>query len=332
MVASFDTRAITARRLQGAERFDEFSERIRKFLVVAKYKRFTIGWFYQQIASAMCDLEAKELQHDKTLFVGDSARQVVWPSAPGHLFRITDLRSALGSILEIITKVRGHRASRSPEPARARNSLTTIDSRRSSRAASSSKNGKWVFEGPAISFDPDGVYPMIDDPDTSALPSQSRVREASLLCDRVYCDLLTALDWVFDGHPETLDSLVSLMFSLRVQAKKLLTMPTSPGAGTVVGPSFQVLSECRHQASDEPVRSRLGSPSGVAGPGFSGIGLIWPSLRRGPTVTIDKPPPTAEKSPRVTVSDAEGKEPSRLARKSRLMRRAMDSEHPVVMK
>jgi hypothetical protein len=66
------------------------------------------------------------------------------------------------------------------------------------------------------------------------------VREASLLCDRVYGDLLTALDRVFDGHPEMLSSAVSLMFSLQVQAKRLLRMPTAPGATAVAGPSFQV--------------------------------------------------------------------------------------------
>jgi rubrerythrin len=225
----------------GAERFDEFSERIRKFFVAAEYEKFTIGWFYQQIASAMCDLEAKEQQHGKTLFVGDSARQVAWPSAPGHLFRVTDLRSALWSILEIIYQGEGTPGEPTTgtgtrqELAHYYRFQEIVKGRQLIK-----KDGKWVFEGPSIPFDPDGVYPMIDDPDTSALPPQSRVREASLLCDRVYSDLLTALDRVFDGHPETLDSSVSLMFSLQVQAKNLLTMPTSPGADTVAGPSFQV--------------------------------------------------------------------------------------------
>lgn len=191
----------------------------------------------------MCELEAKEQQGGKTLFVGDSSRQVAWSSAPGRLFKVTDLRSALWSILEIIYQGEGTPG----EPTtgtRARQELAHyyrfLEIVRGRQLIN--RDGKWVFEGPAIPFDPEGVYPMIDDPDTSALPPQSSVHEASLLCDRVYGDLLTALDRVFDGYPETLDSAVSLMFSLQVQAKRLLNLPTSPGADTVAGPSFQVPS------------------------------------------------------------------------------------------
>lgn len=225
----------------GSDRFDEYSERVRRFFDTAEYENFTIGWFYQRIASALCDLETKERQDGKTLFTGDPSRQVAWPSAPGHLFRVTDLRTALWSILEIIRQGEGAPgepttgAGKRQELAHYYRFQEIVEGRQLIE-----RNGKWVFEGPVVPFDPDGVYPMIDDPDTSALPPNSRVREASLVCDRVYGDLLTALDRVFDGHPETLNSAVSLMFSLQVEAKRLLTIPTSPGAGTVAGPSFQV--------------------------------------------------------------------------------------------
>lgn len=221
--------------------YNELSEKVQQFFTLAEYEKFTIGWLYQQIALAMCALEAREQQAGTTLFTGDSARQVAWPSAPGRLFRVTDLRSALWSVLEIIYQGEGTPgepttgAGEHEELAHYYRFQEIVKGRRLIK-----KDGRWVFEGPVVPFDPDGVYPMIDDPDTYALPPQSRVQEASLLCDRVYGDMLTALDRVFDGHPETLGSAVSVMFSLLVQARKLFNLPTSPGAGTVAGPSFQV--------------------------------------------------------------------------------------------
>jgi hypothetical protein len=238
-----DGRVARYESVQGEEgkSYNESSERIQQFFAVAEYERFTIGWLYQQITSAMCNLEAAAQQSGRTLFVGDSSRQVAWPSAPGRLYKVTDLRSALWSILEIIWQ--GEGAPGEPTTgAGTRQDLAhyyrfqeIVQGRQLIY-----RDDKWVFEGPAVPLDPKGVYPMIDDPDTYAFPPGSRVREASLLCDRVYGDLLTALDRVFDGHPEMLSSAVSLMFSLQVQAKRLLRMPTAPGATAVAGPSFQV--------------------------------------------------------------------------------------------
>jgi hypothetical protein len=225
----------------GLRGYDESAHQIRTYFAVAEYRKFTIGWFYQKIARALSDLEAKAHAAGKTLFTGDRARQVAWPTAPGRLFRVTDLTTALWSIYEII-----HQGEGSPddptEGPQERDDLAhfyrfqqIVKGRQLIRV-----DGRWVFEGDPVPFDPDGVYPMVDDPDTYALPPQSPVREASLLCDELYGDLLTALGEVFDGHPEDFDAAVHLMFSLQVQAKKLLGMPIAPGAGTVAGPSFQV--------------------------------------------------------------------------------------------
>jgi rubrerythrin len=68
----------------------------------ATYEDFTIGWFYQKIATAIIDLDKQ-----KDLFIGDPARQVVWPGAPGRLYRVTDARTALWAIFEIIRQGEG---------------------------------------------------------------------------------------------------------------------------------------------------------------------------------------------------------------------------------
>ena len=49
----------------------------------AEYTPQTIGWFYNQIARAIC-----ELDDGGSLFTGDPARQVSWPDAPGTLYKV----------------------------------------------------------------------------------------------------------------------------------------------------------------------------------------------------------------------------------------------------
>jgi hypothetical protein len=103
--------------------------------------------------------------------------------------------------------------------------------------------GVWNFTGPAIPFDPDGVHPVIDDPDTSALPEGSPQRQASEECDRAYTKMLHALNRVFDGHPDELGHVSRLMFALEEHARHLMSFPSAPGAETVLGPAFRLLDE-----------------------------------------------------------------------------------------
>jgi hypothetical protein len=74
----------------------------REFFQQALYDDGTLGWFYQQIASAIIDLDSRE-----DLFTGDPARQVTWPKAPGRLYRVTDAHTALWAVLEIIRQGEG---------------------------------------------------------------------------------------------------------------------------------------------------------------------------------------------------------------------------------
>jgi hypothetical protein len=102
------------------------------------------------------------------------------------------------------------------------------------------RSGQWRFEGCAITLDPHGVHPMVDDPRTTRLPHGSQAHQASQACDRVYTDLLGALQRVFDGHPEELRHATQLMFQLEEHAAGLAQMTYPPGHRTVLGPAFQV--------------------------------------------------------------------------------------------
>lgn len=205
---------------------------LRTFFQEAEFEEFTIGWLYTQVARRIDEL-------GDGIFTGKDRPQVLnWPGeAPGNLHRVYDVATAQSAIYEIIHQ--GEGTIGNPEyqgqPSHYYRFQQVVKGRRLVQ-----KDGAWVFEGEEIPFDPDGVYPVMDDPDTSAIPQESPGRLASELCDRTYGDLLGALDRVFNGHPEHLQEAVSLMYSVELRAKELFQHPSTPGADTVLGPSFQV--------------------------------------------------------------------------------------------
>jgi hypothetical protein len=229
----------------------------RRFIQV-ECRPQTFGWFYQHIARAIIELDKAG-----DPFVGDPARQLtpkVWPASPGRLYRITNKASALIAIHEIVTQGEGRSLA---DPANDQGELAhyyrfreIVEGRQLVRRAArpahgefgreqpSANNmigasGEWAFEGPAIIFDPKGVFPMIDDPDTDALPAQSPAKAASELFDRSYVGLLQALHDAVNGNPDAVRDAIGLMFSLDVQARRLMEIPISPGSPTVAGPSFR---------------------------------------------------------------------------------------------
>jgi Ferritin-like len=210
---------------------------LAKWFIAAEYQPFTIGWFYNQIAMAVVRLDQQ-----MTLFTGDPSRQLCWPDAPGILYQVTDRSTALLAIHEIIEQ--GEGSPQDLEQARLTDRTQFGHYYRfkeivEGRELVRNEEGRWTFEGPEIPFDPTGVLPMIDDPDTYALPPNPQLRRQSLLCDELYRDLLAALDFAFDGHPGTLNEATKVMYSFEVEAKRLLGMPIVDGQATTAGPAFQ---------------------------------------------------------------------------------------------
>ncbi|MGC4903851.1 ferritin-like domain-containing protein [Micromonospora echinospora] len=215
---------------------DEAMRELQDWFVKAEYRPMTIGWFYNQIARAIIRFD------DGTLFTGDAKRQVGWPDAPGTLYQVTDRRSALLGIYQIIAQgeasphdLDGDSIADPDELGHYYRFSEIVEGRQLIR----NRRGAWVYEGEEIPFDPDGVYPVVDDPDSHALPDGSMARRESLRCDESYTNLLASLQRVFDGNPSEMDDAVALMGQLQVQAKRLYEIPSSDGATTVLGPAFQ---------------------------------------------------------------------------------------------
>ncbi|MEU8925300.1 ferritin-like domain-containing protein [Kitasatospora sp. NPDC048545] len=212
-------------------------DRLESWFGKAEYRPQTIGWFYNQIARGII-----RLSQGGKLFAGDPARQVSWPGAPSVLYQVTDKRSALLAVHQIIEQgegsphdLNGNGIADIGELGHYYRFKEIVEGRRLARGA----DGTWSYTGPPVPFDPQGVLPMADDPDTYKLPAGSAARRDSLQCDTSYTNALTSLNRVFNGHPGEMDDAVGLMYQMQVQAKKLLDTASPGGGGTVLGPAFQ---------------------------------------------------------------------------------------------
>ena len=209
--------------------------RLTGFFGKAEYEPMTIGWFYTQIARALIRLNGSG-----KLFTGDPGLQVSWPTAPGTLYRITDLRSALLALHEIIEQGEGtpQDLDDDPDPERLGH-YYRFQQIVQGRLLIKNASGRWVYEGAPVRLDPEGVHPMEDDPDAYRNVAGSAGRRQSELFNEMYTNVLSSLNDVFNGATDRLLDAVGLMFSLQVQASKLFDLPTAPGAATVIGPAFQ---------------------------------------------------------------------------------------------
>jgi hypothetical protein len=193
----------------------------------------TIGWFYDNIERAF-----EELSKKGDLFTGDPARQVSAWEGVGKLVVVTDLKSARAAIHEIVEQGEGA----SPvdpdddegELAHYYKFAEIVHGRRIEV-----RPDGYSYTGAPIEFDPDGVWPMADDPDTQTLPPGSLARNQSVEFNEIYGDLLRSLHGVFNGQPDRLNKAVGLMFSLSIQAQKLMELPLDPGSPLTAGTAFQ---------------------------------------------------------------------------------------------
>lgn len=202
-----------------------------------RHHGLTIGWFYEQISDAFV-----RLSDQGNLFVGDPRRQVSEWWGRGKMITVRDLASAQAAIHEIVEQGEGA----SPfdprdgyaELAHFYKFSEIVHGRRIVVEGDGFRYG-----GAPIPFDPDGVWPMMDNPATGALPPGSQVRFLSEEFNRLYGSLLRSLHEVFNGHPEQLNAAIGVMFSLDLQAQVLMQTPVEPGVAETAGPSFQYPSQ-----------------------------------------------------------------------------------------
>jgi len=94
------------------------------------------------------------------------------------------------------------------------------------------------YSGERIPMDPQGIWPMMDDPDVVLFPEGSRAQILSQQFSLTYQSLLNALHRCFNGCPADLREAIGIMYSLDLAARELMQTPSGRNDGTTAGPSF----------------------------------------------------------------------------------------------
>ena len=197
-----------------------------------EHNRYTIGWFYEEL-----DCSLVELYEAGRITFGHAELQVTrWPT-PGALAPIVDLVGARAALAEIRHQGEGS-APRQPgdgdgEWAHYFRFAQIVNGRRLIRTGDG-----FEYTGDVIPFDVDGVWPMIDDPDTALLDRSTQAGRLSLQFRDDYRNLLRALHRAFNGEPDHLGAAMGLMYTLDVTGRQLMATPTAGPGSPTAGPSF----------------------------------------------------------------------------------------------
>jgi hypothetical protein len=103
----------------------------------------------------------------------------------------------------------------------------------------------WTFSGPAIPFDPEGVYPAPSDPAQAHYAGRAKLENDNF--NYAYTSLLKMLHTLFNGGAtdENFRLAITLMMSLKGQARAMMSGIPNPDPvfGYIVGPSFEYCPE-----------------------------------------------------------------------------------------
>lgn len=103
----------------------------------------------------------------------------------------------------------------------------------------------WKFDGPAIPFDPSGVYLVPDDPAQVGYTGQAKFENDNF--NYTYTSLLKSLHAMFNGETtgQEFNRAIGLMMSLKGQARAMMAGIPNPTPTSVnfVGPSFEYFPE-----------------------------------------------------------------------------------------
>ena len=195
---------------------------------------FTIGWFYNKI-----DASLAALARCGAIEFGHADRQVQgWPGT-GKLFPITSLETALAATREIKRQGEGVRPldpdDGDHELAHYYKFAEIVQGRRLVVTGTT-----FSYDGDVVPFDPDGVWPMVDDPDVALYPEGSRAGILAQQFAETYQSLLQGLQRVWSGEPGYLNQAIGAMYSLDLAARRLMQTPSGLGDGTTAGPCFQL--------------------------------------------------------------------------------------------
>jgi hypothetical protein len=197
----------------------------------------TIGQFY----TAIGDLIVRE---GNPIFSKDpkqQARQVTGVfGLPDSVLKITDVDSAMRAIDRIITQGEGTTTSPEDGQKELAHYYRFEEISRGQRLVQDKPGSPWLWDPKKhITFEPSGVWPMMDNPSLAAYPKDSQAYRLALEFNSGYSNLLNALHVAFNGHPRKVDDAIGLMYSLTVQASSMAQVPV-PGTDFTAAPTYEL--------------------------------------------------------------------------------------------
>lgn len=213
------------------------------------YHNNTIGGFYRHILQGLGYLT--DCGADNSIFTGDESKQVTYDgwTWSGHSMKVADYLSAVDAIKAIVDQgegsspcnpeaiseegkmelshyytflsvIQGHEIKVSPNP-----------------HVGEEVNCKYDFTGPEIPFDPNAVWPMVDNANLSMYGNNTKASSAAKKFNRKYTEMLTSLDNVFNGHADQIGATIGLMYTLFTELQELVQIPIDIQGDQYVGPN-----------------------------------------------------------------------------------------------
>ncbi len=197
----------------------------------------TIGQFYDGIKQQIIELSKKG-----NIFTGNPSYQLTKGFPASELIGVDDVTTASTAIDTIVQQGEGtHRSPLDPqhEPAHYYRYAEILYGKTLVRNTTPPPD--FAYAGDAISFDQDGVYPVVTNPAPVGYAPGSAAAIHNDTFNYTYTKLLRTLHLVFNGHPDQLNAAIGLMESLKQLAFEMMSAipagQTRPGLNA--GPSFQ---------------------------------------------------------------------------------------------
>jgi len=204
----------------------------------------TIGEFYNEIF-----LKLETLNKAQNIFTGDPKNQLVntqW-FPKNKLFAITNIEQAEKAIDIIVDQ--GEGTSTSPldtegQPAHYYRFGEILNGKKLV-IDSDAPNG-WAYAGDPVELDASNILNLKPNPKASDYPKGSVARRYADQTNFTYSSLLNALHDTFNGNPASIDDAMGLMYELRLQVQKMVTInlgPNEHGIEEVAAPPFQFVTK-----------------------------------------------------------------------------------------
>ena len=196
----------------------------------------TIGQFYNEISKCIKFLTS----HGEEIFDESTVEyQVKWPwKEPddlGKVYPINDTESALKGIEQITEQGEGKSPINPDQIGTGKyGHFYRFEEIVCQRRLVKVDDDSYAYAGDPIKYDPFGVYPMRDNPDSKTIVPDSNCYVEAKIFHRIYRRFLTTLQETFNKQPEKIMSAVELMEALQMHARKC--MWTKYGTGNTCGP------------------------------------------------------------------------------------------------